>query len=216
MADISVVQSGRLANQVGKAVGEALQGKSDGPITVNVHLNQNQQVHTQEMNVGKSVTTEQVLAYIETFPQPRLRNFLEHLYYLVGRKTSKEQAAEWLGVNARTLYRNRYASKQIGVVPGVNQDGTPKKTIARYSKTDIENALKENDWVQARAAYSRGIHPTNFGRLVHKFGITPPDEMGKWSGGRSGKKMVESHIEVIHDNLDQPPMLSNGMSGTHG
>lgn len=85
---MKIEQDAGIAAQIAKAV----QGH-DGPlsITVNQYANGNA-----EANAIPVMNDEALLAYIGTFPEPRLRNFIEHVYYLAYKKFNYQKTSAGL------------------------------------------------------------------------------------------------------------------------
>jgi hypothetical protein len=93
-----VIQDAKLAVQIAQALKD-----HQGPLTLNLSINQ---------SVGKDIAKEplvDVLAYVEQFPQPRLKNFVFHVIGLLHRKMNgnRRKMGAWLGMNPRSLYPDR-------------------------------------------------------------------------------------------------------------
>ena len=97
-----IEQSPIIAAQIAKAI----QGY-EGAAPINITLNMNAtQIGSDAEQVGDPKSLD-LLALIETFPQPRMRNFINYIYYEAMRKFSgnKTASARWLGTTTRTLLR---------------------------------------------------------------------------------------------------------------
>jgi hypothetical protein len=100
-----------------------LQGNNGGPISFNINMNQSgNAINSQALEVPEEMTTSndfELLTYIESLPQPRMRNLIKKIYKLtmmkfsLGSQCHYNMAAEWLGINQRTLYRTKSDSQII-------------------------------------------------------------------------------------------------------
>ena len=107
MKDAKLVMEPKIALQIAKA----LQGH-EGNVTINLNMNATQTQYSGESRAeidGYVVKPEDLdlLALIDGFPQPRLKNLIAHIHHLALTKMGKSRAAsaKWLGVNYRTVYR---------------------------------------------------------------------------------------------------------------
>ncbi len=109
MTDAKIIQAPQISVAALKAIAEG----HDGPLTINIHVGGmnaaiNGEAPKKEIEVfsrALPMDDEALLAYIETFPEPRLRNFIDHIYRIVTEKLgSKYKTAMWLGVSYRTPF----------------------------------------------------------------------------------------------------------------
>ncbi len=109
MTEAKIIQAPQISVAALKAIAEG----HDGPLTINIHVGGmnasiNGEASKKEIEVlPRTLPTddEALLAYIETLPEPRLRNFIDHIYQIAVQKfQSKTKVAEWLGVSYRTAF----------------------------------------------------------------------------------------------------------------
>lgn len=106
MSDARLIMEPKIAVQIAKA----LQGH-EGNVTINLNMNATQTQYGGESKVEDCYMAKpedlDLLALMESLPQPRLKNFISHIYHLAFVKFGKNrsQASQWLGVNYRTAYR---------------------------------------------------------------------------------------------------------------
>jgi len=95
--DITITQDPKIAVIIAKALKD-----HDGPVTIN--LNMNASINTS--GITSQIDDESLIAFIESFPEPRLRNFMSHVFGLIQKKFPvKMEGARWLGADHRTVYR---------------------------------------------------------------------------------------------------------------
>lgn len=100
-------------------IAKVLQGH-EGPLTFNLNMNAvMNSLEGQELYIPKPEEID-LLALIESFPQPRMRNFINHIYYLATKKFNgkKIPASEWLGVSYRTLWRSDVKEEPLQLESG--------------------------------------------------------------------------------------------------
>ena len=104
MSDAKLIMEPKIALQIAKA----LQGH-EGNVTINLNMNATQTQYSANVKEDYVAKPEELdlLALMEGLPQPRLKNFISHIYHLAFVKFGKNrsQASQWLGVNYRTAYR---------------------------------------------------------------------------------------------------------------
>lgn len=104
MSDARLIMEPKIAVQIAKA----LQGH-EGNVTINLNMNATQTQYGSNSEPENAYVRRpedfDLLAFIDGFPQPRMRNLIDHIYYLVSEKYGKQYGARWLGIASRTLYR---------------------------------------------------------------------------------------------------------------
>lgn len=112
--DIVIEQSPKIL------ISKSLLNAQEGLVTINIVMNQTGNTinsRTLEKSEEKPAQKDfELFAYLESLPQPRIRNFINKIYDLVMREyPEKTTAAEWLGINSRTLYRYEWDKLDKGV-----------------------------------------------------------------------------------------------------
>ena len=95
---MKIEQSPKIAAQIIKALGD-----TQGHVTFNLNMNANGNVEMASENHDRDAF---LISVLESFPQPRVRNFVDYIYSLVEQKFGdRNYAAKWLGIATRTLIR---------------------------------------------------------------------------------------------------------------
>ncbi len=110
---MKLIQEPKIATQIIKA----LDGH-EGNITINFNMNATQVGLDQEQQEATYTPQPEeldLLALIDNYPPPRLRNFINHIYFLADEKFNgkKKEAGKWLGVSERTLYRLKWVERLL-------------------------------------------------------------------------------------------------------
>jgi len=136
--DKKIEQNPVIALQIAKAI-QGYTGNAPINITLNMNATQIGSDTSDPEVFGKHENLD-LMALLETFPQPRLRNLIEHIYFLTFKTFgTKRQASDWLGVSARTLHRCTELSKIAEIrrpISNENRDasGDPEGGPDRPSK----------------------------------------------------------------------------------
>lgn len=128
---VKIVQDPKVAIQIATAL-----AKHEGSLSVIINMPMMANVSGERQNViDPTVGPIDILELIRRFPEPRLKNFIEHLYYLAEEKFgNKVLAAAWLGVNPRTLYRHS--------VPTEKEFRDGSKTIYHNGSHELPESIK--------------------------------------------------------------------------
>ncbi len=159
MTDKVIVQAPQISVAALKAIAEG----HDGPLTININVGNmnasiNEEAPKKEIEVfprALPMDDEALLAYIETFPEPRLKNFIEHLYTITIQRLGATGASRWLGVSTRTSYNHRQ----------ILHDNTEEE------KSKLIEALKESKGNVRRAAFNLGLPYTTVIQRVRRWRI---------------------------------------------
>lgn len=180
---MKIEQDSLIAIQMAKA----LQGH-EGPLTINVKFEANNNtevgVNKEIVDVYPKVTAlpmedEALLALIETFPPPRLKNFIKHIAEIAKAKFGGDevQACLWLGCDWNTVKK----AHKRGPVTHYRND---------FSRKEIVDALEKVDWRMEWAAVDLKMGRDKLRRICSEQvpPIIPP--WGSWL-----KRAIRKEIE---------------------